>query len=402
MHFEKIKSIKSIGKRQTYDICVPTYHNYILSNGIVSHNSGPKGVGKSSLSIWMAIKYLKFFGYKCPHCGKEFFKNLYHGEKDVNGTYRFTIPDIILNGKALIRCPDSYELDIKTGLKKKISGCGQLSKYSELKRIKWEAKRFIAYDNQDMLTKLFSLPVGSPLVADEAVNFASAQDFAKSESKELKKIFTVIRPKRFFIIFNIPEFTWLDQKYREGMSTFWFRVIERGTAIIFERDKGEAKEKYHLKELEKIFGVVKYFTDMTTIKKRVKKHPCYFDMVHFKDLPQTVYEDYELVRNARTLQRRVEEMEITNKDIAKIAAYNLLNNWDRIKIEVDKTKEYKLTYSVLTKEILVDPLTRKPLASETTIRMWVNGVREYLKSKGENLAGFDFIEQPKDKIDLNT
>lgn len=36
----KIKSKKSIGNHDVYDISVPGAHHYILDNGIVSHNSG--------------------------------------------------------------------------------------------------------------------------------------------------------------------------------------------------------------------------------------------------------------------------------------------------------------------------------------------------------------------------
>lgn len=40
MHTQRIKSIKHIGKRHTYDLHTPKYHNFFLANGILSHNSG--------------------------------------------------------------------------------------------------------------------------------------------------------------------------------------------------------------------------------------------------------------------------------------------------------------------------------------------------------------------------
>lgn len=36
----KIKSIKKVGHRPVYDICVKDQHNYVLENGVVTHNSG--------------------------------------------------------------------------------------------------------------------------------------------------------------------------------------------------------------------------------------------------------------------------------------------------------------------------------------------------------------------------
>ena len=40
MYCEKIKSIKKIGKTITYDLHTPKYHNFLLDNGVLSHNSG--------------------------------------------------------------------------------------------------------------------------------------------------------------------------------------------------------------------------------------------------------------------------------------------------------------------------------------------------------------------------
>jgi len=40
MFTKKIKSIKKIGKMQTYDLHTPKHHNFFLANGILSHNSG--------------------------------------------------------------------------------------------------------------------------------------------------------------------------------------------------------------------------------------------------------------------------------------------------------------------------------------------------------------------------
>jgi DNA-directed RNA polymerase subunit RPC12/RpoP len=361
--------------------------------------SGSKGFGKSTLSIWLAIKYLKFFGYKCPNCGKEFYKNLWKMDS-TSGERKFYIPKEIMSGKWKIRCPDTNELDLKTGVKRKVSGCGHIFSYSELKRIKWDPRRFIAYDNSDVINKIFSLPMGSVLICDEAINFGSSMDFAKTDSKELKKLFTVIRPKRLLIFFNIPEFTWLDAKYRENLVTFWLRGIERGTAIIFEKDKGESKEKFHMKELEKTMGVVKYMTNTEKIKRNLKKHPCYFDTIHFAELPEKIYEEYELVRNARTLQRQMEELELSNKDLAKLMTYNLIRNWDSLKIAVDNSKEKRLTYNILMNEILTDPLTRKKIASDTTARLWVTGVENYIKSRGKDVGAFSVTGKDEEQKEI--
>ncbi len=39
LNYVKIKKIKKIGKRKCYDIEVPKNHNFVLGNGILTHNS---------------------------------------------------------------------------------------------------------------------------------------------------------------------------------------------------------------------------------------------------------------------------------------------------------------------------------------------------------------------------
>jgi hypothetical protein len=45
MHTIRIKSIKKIGKKKTYDLKVYPFRNFFLSNGILTHNSGKSTLG---------------------------------------------------------------------------------------------------------------------------------------------------------------------------------------------------------------------------------------------------------------------------------------------------------------------------------------------------------------------
>jgi hypothetical protein len=59
MHYAKIKSIENIGKDETFDLKVYPNHNFFLSNGILTHNSG-----KSTLAIHLAKKGCIWFKIK--------------------------------------------------------------------------------------------------------------------------------------------------------------------------------------------------------------------------------------------------------------------------------------------------------------------------------------------------
>jgi hypothetical protein len=338
------------------------------------------------------------FGFVCPSCGCDFYKNLYASKTDSSGKVYFEIPEYVLLDKAWIQCPIHEKIDFKTGKKETYLGCGHKFRWSERKKIKWASNKFISYDAKSLTDLLFHAVPYSPIVADEAFQILGGQNHNRAENKYLKEVLNNARPKKHIMFYCIPEVSWLDSKLREGFSSFWIRMVERGEAVIFEKDKGESKDKYHMKELEKIFGTVKFFTPMDKIKRNLRKHPCFFDMIKIPELPEKVYNDYEMYRNSILLQRQVEELELSNKDIAKIMVWNLMRQWDRFKIDVDKSKEVRPTYDILIRDVVVDPVTRKPLASEPTLRNWLKGVDDFVASKGSDVMAFDgVLEQEKSK-----
>ncbi|KKM75669.1 hypothetical protein LCGC14_1387950 [marine sediment metagenome] len=72
MYNSKIKSIKKIGKVQTYDLHTPKYHNFLLSNGILSHNSG-----KSYAALKLAEELDKNFKIdSCCFKAKDFMNKI--------------------------------------------------------------------------------------------------------------------------------------------------------------------------------------------------------------------------------------------------------------------------------------------------------------------------------------
>lgn len=356
--------------------------------------TGDKGTGKSNTILYMIMKYLDMYSFVCPHCGAEFYKNIYDIEWDDNNNPKFFKPKN--TSEIHIRCPIEKKLNMTTKKLEPIRGCGKTFPLSQRRKIKFDANKFIAYDNQDVLDKMFDMPQYAPIGLDEAYNVLAGANHNKSEVKYLKEKINVIRPKRHIIFYAIPEITWLDSKVREGFANFWIRMIDRGECVLFEKDKGESIDKWHLKELNKSMGVVRFFSSPTKILRSLKKTATYFDNFSVPAVPESIYTEYEYYRNAKNIQRELEEMEVSDKDNAKIVAWNLLNRWDRIRLAIDKSKSGKCTYKILTDEIMVNPVTRKSLATEPTIRNWVQGVNKYVKSQGKEIAEFAEEAEAKD------
>lgn len=150
-----------------YDILVPI--------------DGPKGSGKSYTAVAIAKRYIEIYGFVCPHCGTEFFKNVWERVFDKNGnivTNADNVPifrinkDIeqgykLVNGKkkrVMIECPLDYDTDLNTGEKKIRMGCGHRFFFKERKIPKWDARKYIAYDNKDVMNKIYTVPKYTPIV----------------------------------------------------------------------------------------------------------------------------------------------------------------------------------------------------------------------------------------------
>jgi hypothetical protein len=80
MYCSRVKSIKSVGMMNTYDLNTPIFHNFFLDNGVLSHNSG------KSYTVLKCLEHIEERrGTTVPIsniCGsiKEFSKAVHHKE----------------------------------------------------------------------------------------------------------------------------------------------------------------------------------------------------------------------------------------------------------------------------------------------------------------------------------
>jgi hypothetical protein len=250
-------------------------------------------------------------------------------------------------------------------------------------------KRYVAYNNQDLKEKIFRLPPFSPIVADEAARFAMGEDWNKSDSKELKKLIAQIRTKHLAIFMCLPEFLWLDKKYRDGMVTQWVWVPTRQRAHVFEPDDNPGEpDVWHLRKLARA-GYISKFTDSSKLTRVSAKNPCFRYEVMFPKLPDEIYQRYVELRDKiayeESLNREPEGSR--HEEYGKIMAYNLVKNWDVFKNGLDAARGGVPNARMLQDTLMVDPRTHKVVATQSNLCIWIREVDAGVRSSRRKVDG---------------
>jgi len=245
-------------------------------------------------------------------------------------------------------------------------GCAKRIVEGVLKQ-KFRIQEYTAYSLQDTLRMANTLPDYSPLVCDEAVNFAMGEDWMISEHKHLKRVMAKIRTRHLIFFFNIPDLWWLDKKYRENMMTVWIHIIEKGKVIMALPNLVPALEDrwnrdWLLKKFRKIHW--NFFSDPNIIMRILRKYPCYFDEFAFPKLPQPLYRQHIKLREEQIF-KFPERKHMIKRFIAVLPYYNLKNNGQ------------SMSFREAVNKIYWNPLTEKPAISHVTLKTMYD---EFVKS----------------------
>ncbi len=253
----------------------------------------------------------------------------------------------------------------------------------------FDLNKYIAYNNDQVVEKIHTLPMYSPLIGDEAVRFAWSRDWNKSENRELARLSVQIRTKKLIFFMNIPKIGMIDSVYREGMLDIWVWIHanfdeggkKEGHALIFEPDNNQGEiDSWHLavlkKHAKKPKNRVARFTPIEKLHKMVKHHPCFVDVFKFPKLPQDIYDRYMAIRSQNVFDQ--EGKFVSQKDTSKIILYNLKENWEKLKLAVETGKQHKLTFKDIYDILLVDPRTNHNILTQKTVTTWFNDIKKTL------------------------
>jgi len=244
--------------------------------------------------------------------------------------------------------------------------------WCRLLKIKFDPKRHIAYDNADVIEKIQTLNPFEPLIADEAIRFATAEDWAKAENKELKKILGQVRTKHLFFILCFPlKITKLQKEYLDSYVNYWIDLYDRGVGALFIKDKNPSKDVWNISLFAKM-GSWNEFSTMDSIEKKLASHPNYWQTLIIPKVPDEVYNKYLEVRETNVYEDKNVINAMTKNDVYRatlllslkeIVTQDASISYDRIVKSIER--QFKITipkqqlYSIMTDaEQLVKTYTR--------------------------------------------
>lgn len=199
-------------------------------------------------------------------------------------------------------------------------------------------------------------PDSSNIVWDEALKGAMGEDWAGTAQRDFKKTLGRCRDGHLNFWMCMPDISWFDSKYRGNLITIWIYMVKRGVGIVFLPDMspGIGSDRWHMDIFKKIFSKrpINYFTDTQDVVKRLRRHPCFFDVL---TIPR--YRQYELYREIRDAVRRGESATPTARwkitylktmyrlyTEGKISKSDIMSDsqicWDTLKLRLEELPEF--------------------------------------------------------------
>lgn len=209
----------------------------------------------------------------------------------------------------------------------KSSSAIQLSRaWCELLGIRFMPEKHIAYSNSQLARLIDTLPPFSPLIADEAVRFASSEDWNKRENKEMKKKLAQIREKHFLFILCFPlKIGKVEKNYLESFVNYWIELYDRGRAAIFVRDENPVHNPWRLDDFKRI-GSYNEFTPRTEVERKLEKHPNFWKSIAIPKVPKPIYSKYKKFRENNIYDDENVKETITKEDLYKAVLIQTLND----------------------------------------------------------------------------
>ena len=192
--------------------------------------------------------------------------------------------------------------------------------------IKFNTKKHICYSNEQVMDAIDNLPPWSPIVCDEAIEFVMAENWAKTENKELKKKLAKIRTKHLFFLMCFPlKINKVERTYLESFVNYWIDIYTRGRGAIFTRDSNPANDAWRVKDFGEL-GSYNEFTSGDQIKQKLERHPNFWKMMNIPKLNEDIYRRYLRVRELNVYNDPNVSRNISRDDVMKALLIRVLKD----------------------------------------------------------------------------
>lgn len=181
----------------------------------------------------------------------------------------------------------------------------------------WNPEKYIAYTNTQIMKLIDELPPFSPILCDEAINFASSENWNKPENKALKIKLGTVRTKHLFFVLCLPwKITKLDKVYLNSYVNYWVDLYGRGKSSIFIKDMNPAGDPWKLKGFQDL-GAYTEFTSDEKIEKKLKKHPNFWTLCRIPKVPKSIENKYLTVRERNVYGDDTVMANVTQQDAVR-------------------------------------------------------------------------------------
>jgi len=193
-----------------------------------------------------------------------------------------------------------------------------VDKNSKVKNIEKGTKKIKVYD-------IIGIPdnhnfLGNGMIlhnCDEAIRFASSEDWNKKENKELKKKLAQVRTKHLFFILCFPlKIMKLEKTYLESFVNYWIDLFARGKGAIYVKDRNPVMDSWRVKDFKNI-GSYTEFTSLSKVQQALKKHPNFWHIIKLPKPPDWLYEKYLVVREKNVYDEDAVMQSVTAEDIQR-------------------------------------------------------------------------------------
>lgn len=216
-----------------------------------------------------------------------------------------------------------------------------------------------------------------PIVLDEAILSAYVGDYAKNDVKDLIKLFTICRDKHRPMCLISPSVDDITTRLR-NFAVYRLSVKARGVAVLFTKDLSEAasKDPFHLDELQKYEGLHDESTPVEDVIKRLRRHPCFKDVIEFPRLPKEVQEWYDAQRE---LIAYGDKTRVKDDELAANIFVNLQDNFNKLQ------SMKMLTLDFFYKELCRDAVHKKHMVGINGFHRAIKTIRTNILTQGATI-----------------